>query len=492
MNGQEALAKLQENGFIIAADAAKLITEHQNPDELYLFAIENLTDKSVLQAPDFEKKPEEKPIEQKPVIVEKIDFKPLAKEYDSQVEVMKNYKKENSISFGELDDFVDYFKSRYNKVSDILKTRNTENLTTIDSLARKRYTNVKLICIISDKKLTKNGHIFLKLEDLTGAVDALIPQNKQPLIRAGQRLIEDEIIMVEGKLSKSLFIVENFFEPDLPTRNYNGIQEELVLAALSDIHVGSKLFMEKNFNKMIDWINGKVGNERQRELAGRIKYITVAGDIADGIGVYPGQEHELVIDNMYDQYAEVEKLFMKIPDYIDIVMAPGDHDTVKKADPQPPFPKELVPQTYDLKNFTYISSPGMVKLHGLKTLVYHGTSFIDFIAHYSELNFENCAKSMVEMLKKRHIHPYYGGKPITPEKEDFMVIDEVPDIFHTGESHNNSYDFYRGTVCVNSGTWQAITEYIIKLGQKATPAVVPLVDMKRGKISAMHFDKEDI
>ena len=58
MNGQEALAKLQENGFIIAADAAKLITEHQNPDELYLFAIENLTDKSVLQAPDFEKKPE--------------------------------------------------------------------------------------------------------------------------------------------------------------------------------------------------------------------------------------------------------------------------------------------------------------------------------------------------------------------------------------------------------------------------------------------------
>ena len=247
MNGQEALAKLQENGFIIAADAAKLITEHQNPDELYLFAIENLKDKPVLQAPDFDKKPEEKPVEQKPVIVEKIDFKPLAKEYDSQVEVMKNYKKENSISFGELDDFVDYFKSRYDKVSDILKTRNTENLTTIDSLARKRYTNVKLICIISDKKLTKNGHIFLKLEDLTGHVDALIPQNKQPLIRAGQRLIEDEIIMVEGKLSKSLFIVENFFEPDLPTRNYNGIQEELVLAALSDVHVGSKLFMEKNF-----------------------------------------------------------------------------------------------------------------------------------------------------------------------------------------------------------------------------------------------------
>jgi len=491
MDAKQVLSKLQEEEFIVASDVAKLILESENPDEFYFFAIENLKGKPVIQATDFEKKEQVIPIE-KPVIVEKTDFKPLAKEYDSQVEVLKNFRKEESISFGELDDFVDYFKSRYSKLSDILHARNTEDLTSIEHLARRRHAKVKIIAIISEKKDTKNGHVFLKLEDPTGTADALIPQTNQPLIRKSRSLIEDEVLMFEGRLSKSLFIVDDFFEPDIPAREFRGIEEELLLGAISDVHVGSRLFMQKNFEKMVDWLKGKVGDERQREIAGRVKYITVAGDVADGIGVYPGQENELSIGDMYAQYAEIERLFMELPEYIHIVMCPGDHDVVKKADPQPQFSKELVSQTHNLNNFTYISSPGMVKLHGLKTLIYHGTSFIDFIARFSELNFENCAKSMVEMLKKRHIHPYYGGKPITPEKEDFLVIDEVPDIFHTGESHNNSYDFYRGTVCVNSGTWQALTDYIIKLGQKATPAILPLVDMKRGKISTMHFDKDEL
>jgi len=32
-----------------------------------------------------------------------------------------------------------------------------------------------------------------------------------------------------------------------------------------------------------------------REIAGRVKYVLIAGDIVDGVGVYPNQIKELVI-----------------------------------------------------------------------------------------------------------------------------------------------------------------------------------------------------
>ena len=130
----------------------------------------------------------------------------------------------------------------------------------------------------------------------------------------------------------------------------------------------------------------------------------------------------------------------------------------------------------------------MVELHGLKTLVYHGTSYIDFMNAVPNLPCEEGGKIMREMLRKRHIHPMYGGKPITPEKRDDLIIREVPDIFHTGESHCNASDFYRGTYLVNSGTWQDLTDYIQMQGFKATPCILTIYDAHRGKASAVHFD----
>jgi DNA polymerase II small subunit len=283
--------------------------------------------------------------------------------------------------------------------------------------------------------------------------------------------------------------VDNIYQPELPLKEFRTTKEDVILATLSDFHIGSKLFMQKNFENFISWINGDFGDEKLRELASRVKYITIAGDMVDGIGVYPGQEEELNLTDIYDQYQAFSDYIQQIPEYIHIIVSPGNHDAVKTADPQPPIPEELLPELYKMNNVTMVPSPAMVEIHGLKTLIYHGTSLDDIIAAIPTLNYEQVDKVMVETLRRRHLHPIYGEKPITPESNDNLVIREIPDIFHTGHIHKNAYERYRGVVCVNSGAWQEVTPYQVKLGHRPTPCILPLISMNSGKINVVRFDK---
>jgi DNA polymerase II small subunit len=82
------------------------------------------------------------------------------------------------------------------------------------------------------------------------------------------------------------------------------------------------------------------------------------------------------------------------------------------------------------------------------------------------------------LLKARHLAPIYGGRtPIAPEREDHLVIEEVPDIFHAGHVHVVDKDEYRGTLIINSGAWQSQTAFQANMGIEPTPGIVPLVDL---------------
>ncbi|MBI1973432.1 DNA-directed DNA polymerase II small subunit [Candidatus Micrarchaeota archaeon] len=491
MQAQEALTTLQGKGFLVTPGAAKLILESQNPAELVTIIEANCNQKWFVEPRDLLPKEEAKlaqVVERADVVVEHTDFKPLAKEYDSQVRVLMNVDHEESASTGTLEDFVDYFKNRYEDISLLLRGRGENSIVPINELARRRGQSVAVIGMVNDKRQTKNGHLLVEVEDPTGKLTALVMKTNEALIKSASWLVNDEVVLLDGKLSKDLFIINKITEPDVPLREMKTTEDRVCFAFLSDIHVGSKLFMRKNFEYLIEWLHGKHGNERERELAGRIKYISLAGDLCDGIGVYPSQENELEITDIYKQYEALENYIIQFPDYIHVVVAPGDHDAVKHADPQPKLPKELVPNLYGRDNVSIVSSPAMVELHGLKELVYHGTSYIDFMSTIPGVSAEHGGLIMKEMLKKRHIHPIYGGKPITPEKKDSLVMREVPDIFHTGESHCFASDFYRGTYLVNGGTWQDLTDYIVMQGFKATPCILPVFDAHRGKATAIHFD----
>ena len=90
--------------------------------------------------------------------------------------------------------------------------------------------------------------------------------------------------------------------------------------------------MEEEWAGFLRWINGEVGNSRQRDVAGRIKYLVIPGDVVDGIGIYPDQESELSITDVYRQYEVLAEQLQLVPEHISIIMQPGNHDAVRPAE----------------------------------------------------------------------------------------------------------------------------------------------------------------
>ena len=58
-----------------------------------------------------------------------------------------------------------------------------------------------------------------------------------------------------------------------------------------------------------------------------------------------------------------------------------------------------------------------------------------------------------------------------------LVIDPVPDVFHSGHVHTIDMLDYRGTLIVNSGTWQSQTHFQANMGLDPTPSIFPIVDL---------------
>ena len=110
----------------------------------------------------------------------------------------------------------------------------------------------------------------------------------------------------------------------------------------------------------------------------------------------------------------------------------------------------------------------------------------------SSLDREDSAKPMIKALKKRHLAPIYGepmgGRcPHAPEEKDYLVIDEVPDVFHCGHLHVYGCERYRGVTVVNSATFQGRTSYMKRRGVVPTPGRVPIVDLQTNQVQKLRF-----
>ena len=80
-----------------------------------------------------------------------------------------------------------------------------------------------------------------------------------------------------------------------------------------EVHVGSSQFLEDSWLSFLDFLKGESDSEDMRELAASIRYLVVAGDLVDGIGIYPDQEMELDILDVYDQYRKAAEYFKEVP-----------------------------------------------------------------------------------------------------------------------------------------------------------------------------------
>lgn len=402
-------------------------------------------------------------------------------EYDFEI-IQDTSKK--SYTSGELENLISYFKSRYEKLAKILQRRPELKAFQKVSEIEESQTSLSLILMVRDIRTTKNGHKLIEFEDDTGSIPILFSNKNEELFKEAEKLVKDEVVGILADKNGDLAIGNQIIDPGVTRIPQKDMDFGIVF--LSDVHIGSLTFLEDAFNRFIDWINCDFGNEKQREIASDVKYLVIGGDIVDGIGVYPNQDKELAIKDITEQYNEAAKFLGRIRSDIKIIIAPGNHDASRVAEPQPAVPEEYANALYQLDNVEFISNPGVVSLDGINVLIYHGRSFDDLVMAVKEFSHERNDLLMEELLKKRHLAPIYGERtPLASELEDYLVIEEVPDVFHTGHVHINTYKKFNGIHLINSGTFQTQTEFQKIYNIEPTPAEVPV--LHKGKYRHLKF-----
>jgi DNA polymerase II small subunit len=248
--------------------------------------------------------------------------------------------------------------------------------------------------------------------------------------------------------------------------------------------VGSKYFLEDAWQRFAAWINEE--EEDPTGMASRVKYVVIAGDVVDGIGIYPGQEGDLAIKDIYDQYEAAAKYLNCLKKGVSLIISPGNHDIVRQAEPQPALPESV--QRFFKGDVHFVGNPTWVTLGGVPILVYHGRSIDDLVLRIPGLSYHAPEKAMIEMLKRRHLSPVYGSRvSIAPEHEDHYVISHPPAILHCGHVHTVGITRYKGVAVINSGTWQSQTDFQKKMNIQPNPAVVPIVDLATMKVRKLLF-----
>ena len=380
---------------------------------------------------------------------------------------------------GTIEDFTRLFRHRFQVLRTMLRSRRELGGAQEISKARRSTREVRVIGMVADVRTTKNRHRIIELEDDADRIPVLIPADS-PL--AAESIVADEVIGVVGNVNdRGLLIAQSIVQPDIPTtKAFHGTSDHVRAAFMSDIHVGSKTFLEDKWAKVSDWLGG--GDD----IARSIRYLVVSGDVVDGIGVYPRQDEELSIDDIYAQYEALARMMALLPDRVTVLMLPGNHDAVRPAEPQPTFPQSIQ-KLFD-SNIVFAGNPSLVSLEGVRVLAYHGRSMDDLVSSIPGLSYHRPMDAMKAMLRRRHLAPIYGGKtPIAPEAEDHLIIDEVPDIFVTGHVHSVGVDQYRGVVLVNSSTWQAQTPYQKMRNIDPMPARLPIIDLATGQAVIREF-----
>lgn len=385
-------------------------------------------------------------------------------------------------------DFFKLFDSRYKKTLKILSIRSESrqirkikyikdlrNKSRFSSLANenergKLVDSVFVAGLIMLKRNRKND-VELVIDDTSGSIPVVC--RTRELINEASTLVLDQMLMLEispSKRNSNDFVIKDIIFPDIPEHVSSKSGTESYVALISDLHVGSKYFMEKEFNDFLGWLSS------DDDFVRKIKFICIAGDIVDGIGVYPNQDRELIDININSQMSYAAALLQKIPKRMHVFLIPGNHDPGRRALPQSALTN--LRDFQQLENFSIIGNPSLVELNKVKLLLFHGQSLDDVIATVPGLSYSKPVEAMKILLRSRHLSPIYGNRtPIAPESEDMLVIDDVPDVFHAGHVHTTQVGRYKGTLIVNSGAWQKQTKFQQTMGITPTPGICILINL---------------
>jgi len=395
----------------------------------------------------------------------------------------------------EVKDFTGHFRARYYEIQKILMNRPEvqQNLISIGKIGGNR-SSISLIGMVSEKKVTKNKNLLIKMEDLTGSISVLVKVDNEDLFSKFDELQLDDIVAVKGSGNRDMMFAHDIFYPDSFIYEKIKFEEDISIAFLSDLHCGSDRHLSQSLDNFLNWINSEDANAK------KIRYLFFVGDNVDGVGIFPGQDKVLKLKSMDEQYKLLASYLSRIPKNITMFMCPGQHDAVRVAEPQPIINKRYAPYLYEIDNLVLVTNPSLIKLiekdKEFKILMYHGASIHGFINEIKELRLMKAhnspAKAVKHMLKRRHLAPSHGSFVYIPNIErDPLVISETPDILCTGEVHRLDIENYNGTIIITGSCWQAQTPFEEKVGNIPDPGKVPVFNLKTRELKIYDFGVEE-
>ncbi len=419
---------------------------------------------------------------------------------DNNVKILFSYEEDEKKV--EVQDFINFFNVRYETLRQMLQNRQElQNITSINRLSNKKdKSTVSIIGMVLEKQVTKNDNVMLTVEDPTGIIKVLISKSKPELIEASKNIVHDEVIGVVGVNGDNIIFANNIIYPDILTKELKKSNRESYAVFLSDIHVGSKYFLEEEFFKFLKWLKGETGNDKQKEIASKVDYVFITGDLVDGVGIYPEQDSELIIKDIYEQYKRCSDLLKQIPERIKIIICPGNHDAMRISEPQPKLYSDFAEAIWKLPNVVLVSNPALVNIAsdknfpGFDVLMYHGYSFDHYVAEVDSIRmqggYDRADLIMKFLLQKRHLAPTHTSTLYLPnQKKDNLIISTVPDFFITGHIHKSAVKNYRGVTTICGSCWQSKTTFQEKVGHNPEPCKVPIVNLKTREVKILNFGK---
>ena len=474
----EALTKVAES----AEDVRTQIAETSRSENLFILRSDISQNHFASQGPSITKTQEDTAKEERKDLKVVFSYREAPKKIDVQ-------------------DFVSFFGERYKTIEKMLANRpELLNTMSINRIAAKRNReNVSLIGLVSDKQRTKNQNIMLNVEDTTGSIKVIVNKTKPELYQLAKDVVCDEVIGINGTNSDRVVFANSIVLPDvLKDRELKKAAEESYAIFISDLHVGSRFFLGDEFDSFLSWINGKKGTDEQRKIVENVKYIFIAGDLVDGVGIYPGQEKELTILDIYDQYKACGELLKQIPSHITIVVCAGNHDAMRISEPQLELYKDFAAPIWSLPNIVMVSNPSIINIgaksefKGFDVLMYHGYSFDYYAAEVDSIRssggYDRPDLIMKFLMKRRHLAPTHSSTLYMPDSnQDCLVVNKVPDFFITGHIHRCSVSNYRNITMINGSCWQSKTTFQEKMGHNPEPCRVPIVNLQTRGVKVLKF-----
>lgn len=387
---------------------------------------------------------------------------------------------------GDYSGFLAYFRSRFRQLETILKRRiDVKDAIPLENAIKLPVkSKFKTIGLITGKR-SQRDRLFLELEDTKSSTTVMASGETA---RKGLEILNDQVICIDGmKYRDDLIIANDLIWPDIPMRNIKRAPIPANVVFLADIHVGSTDFREDLFDDFLRWMNLELGSIQLREMASRVKYVVITGDLVEGVGIYPDQINDLTITTQKEQYEEAARLLDQLPDYVEIIITPGNHDAVQRSLPQPVIPESYAPSLYANERVHMMPNPVTLDLHGVEVLCLHGKALDEILSSTPGYDFQNPVKAIELLVRCRHCAPIYGqSTPIAPERHDRLVMNSVPAVVQMGHIHINQIKKYKGIHLISTGSFQGQTSFQKRMDVKPTTGEFTIFDLQ--KLTATPID----